>query len=94
MVDNSEGKRDDIQQDECNSGADSDRRIESRWKKETAWENGLEKSCRFDISGFPLSKGAKWDHTAIASPLIDNRRRHLYSGIDFSASGIAGPLGK
>jgi hypothetical protein len=49
MVDNAEGKRDDIQQDECDSGADSYRRLESPWKRETARVNDLEKSRRFDI---------------------------------------------
>jgi acyl-CoA-binding protein len=49
MVNNAEGKRDDIQQEECESGADSDIRLESRWKRETARDNDLEKSRRFDI---------------------------------------------
>jgi hypothetical protein len=49
MVDNAEGKQDDIQQDEGDRGADTDRQLESRWKRETARENDLEKSRRFDI---------------------------------------------
>jgi hypothetical protein len=49
MLDNAEGKWDNIQQDEPDSGADSDRRLESRWKREMARDNDFEKLRRFDI---------------------------------------------
>jgi hypothetical protein len=41
MVDNAEGKGDDIQRDECDNGADSERRLESRWKREGPGETTL-----------------------------------------------------
>jgi hypothetical protein len=41
MVNNAEGKRDDIQQDDCDSDADSDRRLESCWQRETAGKTTL-----------------------------------------------------